>query len=1261
MTDHHPVSLPFGAELTATGTTRFRLWAPSAQDVQLVIDGRPPEPMRAEGAGWRAAELRVGAGTRYSYQLPDGLMMPDPASRQQADDVNGPSVVVDPNSYAWRNTGWRGRPWHEAVVYELHVGAYGGFDGVRARLPELKALGVTAVELMPISDFPGERNWGYDGVLPYAPDAAYGTPDQLKALVDEAHGLGLMVFLDVVYNHFGPDGNYLHAYAEPFFRDDIKTPWGASIDFRKPEVRQYFIGNATMWVEEYRFDGLRFDAVHAISETDFLDELAAAIRQAAGPDRHVHLILENEVNSAERLRNGYDAQWTDDWHHCLHVLLTGESEGYYQDFKDAARLLARCCREGFAYQGEVSPHSGKPRGEPSGDLPTTSFVICLQNHDQIGNRAMGERLTKLADRQGLRAAAALLLLSPFIPMLFMGEEGAAETPFLFFTSHNDELAELVRNGRREEFKHFSAFQDEKKRAQIPDPNAPSTFQASIPDSSASDPDMFGVAPAADRTAHAADRAGNSGLPQHGRRGGERRGGDRALAPGHRRAAHARDQPGHLPRSDAGFGGRHAARIRGRRRRRVARRCAAGALHRGADRAGSVSDAELAGLADAAGLSTSWRDAFGKDREVAPPTLRAVLKALGLPADTDAEARDSRQAVREAEHGTLPPLVTAVAGGSTVLPVAAGRFDVQMEDGHRFDGRAEDENGRARLPGIERPGYHRVRIGDRETVLAVAPERCFGIADAAPGRKLWGLAAQLYALRRSGDGGIGDFTALAEFARSAARHGAAAVAISPVHAQFSADPDRFSPYAPSSRVLANVLHADPGGGPPDAEERRLESLDLLDWPAATRARLARLRRVFEDAERDPARMSALDEFRRARGDVLESHARFEALHAHFFGQDKTRWNWRGWDAPYRDPRSPEVARFAQENAREVTFHAFVQWLAETGLQTAQDAARGAGMPIGLVADLAVGTDGGGSHCWSRQDETLLGLSVGAPPDLLSLEGQNWGLTAFSPRGLRQHGFAAFIEMLQAALRHAGGVRIDHSMGLARLWMVPDGGSSADGAYLRFPFEDMIRLVTLESSRHRAIVMAEDLGTVPEGFGERLQSAGILGMRVLWFERDKAENFTPPRSWTRGAAAMTSTHDLATVAGWWAARDLDWRQRLHLLGDEANVAKEHRARWRDRHALWEAMRESGSVSGATPMPHDTWPAVQGAMRHVGGSACELVMLPVEDALAQEEQPNLPGTLHEHPNWQRRMPAEAAHVLDDPNVEARLRALDEARRTA
>ena len=473
----------FGPAILRDGRVNFRLWAPSAASMLLRIGRATPCAMRKEAGGWFVLDATAAPGTPYQFVLTDGTHVPDPASRAQEDDVHGASLVVDPSAYAWRSTAWRNRPWHEAVIYELHPGALGGFRGVIGHLERLAALGITAIELMPIADFPGRHNWGYDGVLPYAPDAAYGTPEDLKALVDAAHAAGLMIFLDVVYNHFGPDGAYLHAYAPEFFDDGVHTPWGAAVDFKRPEVAAYFTENALMWLNEYRFDGLRFDAVHAISPEIFLPELAASIR--AGADRAVHLILEHEGNKSSLLQGPaarlFDAQWADDWHHCLHVLLTGENEGYYESFANPAAQLARAMAEGFVFQGEISPHHNAPRGEPSADLPPTAFVICLQNHDQIGNRAMGERLTALAHPDALAAATALLLLSPSIPMLFMGEEWGSRSPFLFFTDHNDELANLVREGRRREFAHFAAFQDEATRAQIPDPNAPSTFAASVPD------------------------------------------------------------------------------------------------------------------------------------------------------------------------------------------------------------------------------------------------------------------------------------------------------------------------------------------------------------------------------------------------------------------------------------------------------------------------------------------------------------------------------------------------------------------------------------------------------------------------------------------------------------------------------------------------------------------------------------------------------------------------------------------------------------
>lgn len=483
--------MPFGAECAADGSARFRLWAPRYAHIRLRLEGGKAVAMRALPEGWHEQLLAdLPAGSRYQFLLPDGTAVPDPASRFQPQDVHGPSELIDPTRYVWRDQAWRGRPWNESVLYELHIGAFtaaGTFAAAIERLDHLVRLGVTAIEIMPVADFPGRRNWGYDGVLPFAPDSSYGRPDDLKALVDAAHGAGLMVLLDVVYNHFGPEGNYLSLYAPQFFNARHQTPWGAAINFDaegSATVREFFVHNALYWLSEYHFDGLRLDAVHAImdeSPVHILEELAGRIRAAALP-RTVHLVLENEHNEAHWLgRDGagharlYDAQWNDDVHHVLHVAASGECEGYYEEYRGASDKLGRALAEGFAFQGEPMQYRGSPRGEPSAHLPPSAFIAFLQNHDQVGNRAFGERLSAIAPPAALRAVTALYLLLPQIPMLFMGEEWLSRRPFLFFSDFGRELASAVREGRRQEFARFAAFKDEATRARIPDPQAERTF------------------------------------------------------------------------------------------------------------------------------------------------------------------------------------------------------------------------------------------------------------------------------------------------------------------------------------------------------------------------------------------------------------------------------------------------------------------------------------------------------------------------------------------------------------------------------------------------------------------------------------------------------------------------------------------------------------------------------------------------------------------------------------------------------------------
>ena len=500
MSEADRFSMPFGATLLDVGGVAFALWAPGAASVVLEhaeLDRFTEHPMQRNAQGWHRIELLTArAGDKYRYRLPDGLVVPDPASRFNPGDVHGASQVIDPRAYRWQDGHWRGRPWHEAVVYELHVGTFtpeGTFAAAQQRLPYLADLGVTAIELMPLAHFPGQRGWGYDGVLLFAPQPSYGTPDELRALVDAAHQIGLMVLVDVVYNHFGPDGNYLHAYCPPFFNPAHQTPWGAAINYDGEQartVRDFMIGNALYWVAEFHADGLRMDAIHAIQDASpqhIVHEICAALRDGPGRTRQIHVVLENDANQARWLMRDAagaalcaQAQWNDDLHHAAHVLLTGQSDGYYRDFADAPlQGFGKALAHGFIYQGQASAfRDGAARGESCEGLPLQAFVSFLQTHDQVGNRALGERLHMLADPALVRAALACVLLSPHVPMLFMGEEFSVSSPFLYFCDFGPVLAQQVADGRRAEFGRFAAFASAAAREAIPDPNAPGSFDAS---------------------------------------------------------------------------------------------------------------------------------------------------------------------------------------------------------------------------------------------------------------------------------------------------------------------------------------------------------------------------------------------------------------------------------------------------------------------------------------------------------------------------------------------------------------------------------------------------------------------------------------------------------------------------------------------------------------------------------------------------------------------------------------------------------------
>jgi 4-alpha-glucanotransferase len=604
-------------------------------------------------------------------------------------------------------------------------------------------------------------------------------------------------------------------------------------------------------------------------------------------------------------------------------------------------------------------------------------------------------------------------------------------------------------------------------------------------------------------------------------------------------------------------------------------------------------------ARAVGIAVDWTDAMGRPQRVRTESLRRLLDAMD-----------------GVDPPSTPPLLTARLG----RPIAITGIDAD----HPAELALEDGEVKAvairagTLPAIGQPGYHRLRFAGREIILAVAPSRCVSLQDIGGGERMWGVAAQVYSLRRAGDGGIGDVGAVRDLAEAAAKHGVDAVALSPVHSLFPHDPARYGPYSPSSRLFLNPLYADPAAtfdaGVVAADEA-LERAALIDWAAAGAAKFARLRALFDEFDQvDTPLLREFELFVAEGGEALLQHARFEA----------------------------EQAATGPVSGSE-RYQLFLQWITARSFAAAQQAAKAAGMRIGLISDLAIGMDRAGSHAWARQSDLLMGLSIGAPPDAFNPHGQDWGLTGFSPGALVATGFDPFLATLRAALAHAGGVRIDHIMGLMRLWLIPRGHPAGDGAYLAYPLEDLLNLLALESHRHHAVVIGEDLGTVPPGFRSRLRRAGIAGMDVLWFERTRL-NFRKPSRWRADAVAMTTTHDLPTLAGWWIGEDIRTRRALGL-----GTPGEDQARAQDRVRLWRAVNKAGVAGDMPPTDHPA-PVVDAALGYVAQSPSPLMLAPLEDLLGLSEQPNLPGTIDEHPNWRRRLGVPARELFESPAVQAR-----------
>ncbi|MEG3090129.1 4-alpha-glucanotransferase [Sphingomonas sp. PB1R3] len=624
--------------------------------------------------------------------------------------------------------------------------------------------------------------------------------------------------------------------------------------------------------------------------------------------------------------------------------------------------------------------------------------------------------------------------------------------------------------------------------------------------------------------------------------------------------------------------------------------------------------DLHARAEAAGLAREWQDAKGQAQCVSDVALSAILERL----DTDS--------------GEVT-FVSGDRGEGISLPDrwhdGPARLTLESGDVHSVTVHA------GKLPGMSTYGYHRLEQGDRALTVAVAPPRC----PAPPAGLHWGSAVQIPSLREGG-GGYGDFASLATAAHTLGKAGATALAISPVHALFPVDGARFSPYAPSSRLFRNIWLA-PAGEPV------ADHSPLIDWPGAAGERLRDLRLVYDrltDAER-----ATFAKWRRDQGLLLEAQARFDALHAYFHGRNRAK-GWRDWPSDFHDPTGAAVERFAAEHQDAIAFYAFAQWWADRALGEASVAARQSGMTVGLITDLAIGVAADGADSWSRRDELLTGLSIGAPPDPLGPDGQNWGITALSPFAMRRKAFAPFIRTLRAVFAHAGGVRIDHALGLCRLWVIPEGAAADQGAYLSMPFADMLSILRIEAQRANdgrgAIVIGEDLGTVPPGFRDTMARVGMLGMRVLPFERDEQGAFTAPEQWDQQAIAMTATHDIPTVAGWWKGRDVEWRARI---ADRSVEPDEVAHRDEEKAALWD------TIGGEKPLPDAPAAVVDAAVAAVAHTPCPLAIVPLEDLLSLEEQPNLPGTIDEHPNWRRRLPDTLAEAVKTDAVASRIAQLN------
>jgi 4-alpha-glucanotransferase len=726
---------------------------------------------------------------------------------------------------------------------------------------------------------------------------------------------------------------------------------------------------------------------------------------------------------------------------------------------------------------------------------------------------------------------------------------------------------------------------------------------------------------------------------------------------------------------------------------------------------TATDRSLLRLARLAGIAPVYRDAWNKQRRVAPETLRMILTAMGFAVASRSDiAACLAELDAEQWRALLPPVVTALDDEIATVPVTIAdaegdraSWTLMLESGEQREGSAaladlqslaeKRRTRRLALPvghGLPQ-GYHRlaVTVGahSEETALIVAPRASYRPRELLGHGRAWGVTAQLYGVRSPRNWGIGDLTDLATLAAGAARRGAHTLGINPLHALFPAEPRHISPYSPSSRLFLNPLYIDAEAVPDFAESTAAHALvanpeaaarlaavrdsALVDYQQVAALKhpvFAELHRSF--AERHLAgdvtdRGADFRRFQHEGGPALAAYATFTALHEHMIGQG-AGFSWREWPAPLREAGSSEVARFAAEHRAGIELHQYLQWEADRQLGEAARAGERAGLSIGLYRDLAVGVDPNGAEAWAGPWMMVSGATVGAPPDVLNMKGQDWGLAPVNPVMLRRHAYAPFVAALRANMRHAGVLRIDHAMALMHLYWVPRGVSAAHGAYVAYPFDDLRRILALESRRHRCAVIGEDLGTVPAGFRETMRDSGVLSYRLLLFERGRGGSFLPPQDYPELAAASFSTHDLATLRGFWLGRDLEWRRRLDLYPKPEIAAKEEQERRRDRRRLLEALTRAGTlVPGAAErlLPSDGEPIFEPELaeavhRFLGRTKAGLALLQIEDALGEIEQANLPGTVDEHPNWQRKLSLALEQALREPLFQRLAAALEEER---